>query len=241
MHRASFPHRFPKGTAALALLALLMGCESPGATPNAEPSGAPKALAKSKQISLTEPGLLFIWVAEDGSFQTTTDPKTIVSSAQKRVRVIAESLGPGDPATVYVADLSASSEHLSVETLPREKWDELGAAQRKARAQAAKPPEAPEAKQTEPAASGEIRAIVYGADWCRPCHDAEAYLKSKGLQVLKRDIEEDSSAAQEMQTKLRAAGLRSSGIPVLDVGGTMLLGFSRSAVDTAVARAKKGG
>ena len=60
-----------------------------------------------------------------------------------------------------------------------------------------------------------------------------------GRSVTKKDIEEDPSAVTEMRAKLRAAGLGvSSSIPILDVAGTMLIGFSPRAIDAAIRSAK---
>ena len=84
-----------------------------------------------------------------------------------------------------------------------------------------------------------VDAIVYGADWCKPCHLAEDYLKRKGARVVKKDIEEDESAAAEMRRKLKRAGMGGSSIPILDIGGTMLKGFSEKAIDSALKRAKQ--
>jgi hypothetical protein len=66
---------------------------------------------------------------------------------------------------------------------------------------------------------------------------AEDYLKKRGARVVKKDIEEDPSAAAEMRRKLKSAGMSGSSIPVLDVGGTILRGFSESSVESALKRA----
>jgi hypothetical protein len=41
-----------------------------------------------------------------------------------------------------------------------------------------------------------------------------------------------------MQKKLKAANMQGSSIPVLDVGGTILKGFSTTSIDQALAQAK---
>lgn len=51
-----------------------------------------------------------------------------------------------------------------------------------------------------------------------------------------QDIEEDPSASAEMRQKLASAGLGGASIPVLDIGGTILVGFSTTAVDRALER-----
>jgi hypothetical protein len=44
-----------------------------------------------------------------------------------------------------------------------------------------------------------------------------------------------------MQRKLKTAGMSGGTIPVIDVGGVILRGFSARALDAAIKRAKRGG
>jgi glutaredoxin len=80
--------------------------------------------------------------------------------------------------------------------------------------------------------------IIYGAEWCGACHQAAAYLRRKGIPFIEKDIEKDPQAAREMQGKLRSAGVRNGGsIPVIDVRGKVMVGFSPGAVDEALGHA----
>ena len=90
-------------------------------------------------------------------------------------------------------------------------------------------------------ASGVV-AIVYGADWCKPCHDAERYLKQRGATVVKKDIEENEVAADEMRKKLERVGRSGASIPVIDIMGQIQVGFSPAALERALesARGAKG-
>ncbi len=129
--------------------------------------------------------------------------------------------------------------------MSRSAWDELGASRRTARLEALAPPTAP---ATGPSASasaavakapvGSIVVVIYGASWCKPCHDAEAYLRQRGVNVIKKDIEENEAAAAEMKTKLQRAGMPGASIPVIDVMGRILIGFSPSALDRALEAAR---
>jgi glutaredoxin len=88
--------------------------------------------------------------------------------------------------------------------------------------------------------TGDVAApavVIYGASWCGPCHQAQAYLKKKGVPFVEYDIEQDSSRAREMQAKLAKAGMRGGSIPVLDVRGRILVGFDPRAVDQALGTA----
>lgn len=183
-------------------------------------------------------GALFTWVDEKGSFHLTESPNEIPEAARKQVRVVVDGKSVGSPEYVYVADLSeVNNDKYSLLSMPRSEWENIGKAGREQQVFALRPKEEPSA-QTQ-LTDLQVDAIVYGADWCKPCHLAENYLKSKGARVIKKDIEEDPAAAREMQGVLKSAGLSGSSIPVLNVGGTILRGFSERAIDTALARSKK--
>ena len=81
-------------------------------------------------------------------------------------------------------------------------------------------------------------AIIYGADWCKPCHDAERYLKQRGATVIKKNIDENEVAAEEMKKKLERAGRGGASIPVIDIMGQIQVGFSPAALEQALANAK---
>jgi glutaredoxin 3 len=76
--------------------------------------------------------------------------------------------------------------------------------------------------------------IIYGAEWCEPCKMAEAYLKSRGIATLHRDVEKDQGALRELQAKLATAGVHVNSIPVLDVYGTIVVGYNQNAIDEAI-------
>jgi glutaredoxin len=76
-----------------------------------------------------------------------------------------------------------------------------------------------------------IRVILYTAPWCGYCKKAAAHLRSRGIAFEERDIESDRSAAVELSRKLRQAGLSGGGVPVLDIAGTVVIGFKRGRID----------
>ncbi len=75
------------------------------------------------------------------------------------------------------------------------------------------------------------RVVLYSAPWCGFCKKAAAYLRGRGVAFEERDIEASPAAAQELKAKLRQAGLRGGGIPVLDIDGTIVIGFDRARID----------
>lgn len=73
------------------------------------------------------------------------------------------------------------------------------------------------------------KVIIYSADWCAFCHAAKDYFDKKGVKYTEKNVEKDPSAGLEAVDK---SGQR--GIPVIDVDGTIILGFDRPKIDTAL-------
>jgi glutaredoxin len=76
-----------------------------------------------------------------------------------------------------------------------------------------------------PARSNDI--VLYGTAWCGYCKKARAYLKKKGVSFADKDVEKDPGAAQELGEKAARAGKNISGVPVIDVKGTLIQGFDQ--------------
>lgn len=230
--RRTLRSRFGVAILALACLWAGPGCQRESAAQKGD-SSAPTEV-REVSFNLSDPNLALIWVDQEGNFQTTTDRSEIPEKSAGLVRLLGIAEADRDPAHVLVADLSQPGPP-KARTMPREEWENQGKALRQARVDAARP------KPIQPSevSQGGLSAVVYGASWCKPCHMAEDYLKGKGVQVTKKDIEEDPGASAEMRQKLASAGLGGASIPVLDVGGTILVGFSTSAVDRALERALK--
>jgi glutaredoxin-like YruB-family protein len=74
---------------------------------------------------------------------------------------------------------------------------------------------------------------VYSAEWCAFCHAAKEYLDKLGVTYTDKDVDHDASALQESVDK---SGQR--GIPVLDINGTIIVGFDRPKIDFALHQAK---
>ncbi len=91
----------------------------------------------------------------------------------------------------------------------------------------------PAAARAATASSG---VILYGTSWCPYCRKAREHLRQRGVAFTDRDIEKEPAAQQEMGEKERAHGLAHRGVPVLDIHGTVLEGFSAQAIDEALKR-----
>lgn len=79
----------------------------------------------------------------------------------------------------------------------------------------------------------DTKVIIYSADWCAFCHAAKDYLQKKGVAFTEKNVEHDPSFAMEAVQKSNQAG-----IPVIDIDGTIIIGFDRPRIDTTL-REKK--
>lgn len=74
------------------------------------------------------------------------------------------------------------------------------------------------------------QVTVYSATWCAFCHAAKEYLGKKGVTYTEKDIDSDKAVAQEAVDKSGQMG-----IPVIDINGTIIVGFDRPRIDAALA------
>lgn len=70
---------------------------------------------------------------------------------------------------------------------------------------------------------------IYSAVWCAFCHAAKDYLDKLGVKYEDYDIEKDPVRLQESVQKSGQMG-----IPVLDINGTIIIGFDRPKIDAAL-------
>ena len=76
--------------------------------------------------------------------------------------------------------------------------------------------------------------VVYGAEWCEPCHVAADYLEMQRIPFVKLDVERDRDAKVAMEATLRDAGVTAvNTLPVIDIRGTVMAGFNPCVVDAA--------
>jgi glutaredoxin len=184
--------------------------------------------------------LLFTWIDDKGGTGTGVSISEVPDGSKAMVRITTKEHGHGG--SFYIADLSEKSSDgtYAVQVIKRGEWEaELTKRRDGYRAKHAPPSVAPTAGKAAP--KGVIQAIVYGASWCGPCHQAARFLKKRGISVIEHDIEKNPRYAKEMMRKLKRAGRGGSSIPVIDVAGTILQGFSARALDVAIQKARKGG
>ena len=241
-----------KALLVLLLVTLLAGCrskdESPAPAGSAPAAAAPRANELPPLVVKPDtPNLLLTWIDDKGDFHVVMKPDDVPVEGKKNVRVVVTDKSAGTADLVYVANLDerAPDGSFRLKTMTRAAWDELGAAKRKARLEALAPSAAPPptasvaaAAPRGPASPSRVVAIIYGASWCKPCHSAGDYLKAHGVTVIHKDIEESAAAAAEMRQKLDRAGRGGASIPVIDIMGQILIGYSPSQLDRAIKAAE---
>ena len=70
---------------------------------------------------------------------------------------------------------------------------------------------------------------IYTASWCAFCHAAKDYLAKLGVKYDEKDVESNVAYANESVQKSGQMG-----IPVLDIDGTIIVGFDRPKIDAAL-------
>ncbi|MDV4152253.1 glutaredoxin family protein [Clostridium sp. AL.422] len=72
---------------------------------------------------------------------------------------------------------------------------------------------------------------VYSTNSCPWCVKAKNYLQSVGVAFEELNVQEDMVARDEMINKSKQMG-----VPVLDIDGTVIVGFDKNAIDKALNR-----
>lgn len=75
------------------------------------------------------------------------------------------------------------------------------------------------------------KVIIYSTTWCAFCKTEEQYLQKLGVEYVKKDVEEDKEAYEELMNKIDG---NFQGVPVTDIAGEIVLGFDRAKIDTTL-------
>lgn len=70
------------------------------------------------------------------------------------------------------------------------------------------------------------RVIVFSTPTCSFCNMAKKYFREKGIRFKDVDVSRDPAAARDM---VRRSGQQ--GVPVIDIGGKIVVGFDRVKID----------
>jgi glutaredoxin-like YruB-family protein len=73
------------------------------------------------------------------------------------------------------------------------------------------------------------KTIVYSTQACPWCHRAKDFLKKHNIEFEDKDVAEDLAARNELLQKSGRLG-----VPVLDIDGTIIVGFDQQAIEKAL-------
>lgn len=205
--------------AAIALL-VLTGCpkDEPG-KPLPEPLEPPPPI----EVRADTKDLVFSYSTDGRKFETATSIDQIPEDARSAVVVTDLKLTPEQRQSgkfVYVADLRQPRADGSYPVAVASRYGL-------------------EAKITGTStASGSAahEVVVYSASWCGVCKKAKRLLDQWGVRYVEKDIEASRMAQEELAKKAAAAGIRPSGVPVIDVGGVLLQGLDEATLKGALER-----
>lgn len=76
--------------------------------------------------------------------------------------------------------------------------------------------------------------IIYSTPTCPWCFKAKEWFKERGIKFIDIDVSEDYDKAIEM---IKKSGQQ--GVPVIDINGTIIVGFNPSAFEEALKKSKK--
>lgn len=86
------------------------------------------------------------------------------------------------------------------------------------------------------AAGSHDEVVIYTTPWCGYCKAAKRWMRAHGVAFEERDVQNDQSAIQELAEKAEAAHVVPRGVPVIDVDGQLILGWSAPALERALRR-----
>lgn len=226
---------FPAG-GALALISALALLSLAACSPDAPP--APKKGSEGSDIVASTasydgkaPAVL-TYAGDRGVFADTSDPAKIPGEAKGFVRVkLLE--GPEPPrGKVFVANLTQGQDAYALKLVARGDFEELALGDgRSSKVELPAGLELPEVSFSDD-------IVVYKTSWCGVCSKLTAYLDKKGVEYEAKDIEKDREAAAELQAKAKEKGVQTGSVPVIDVGGELMVGFDRARLETLLGPTK---
>lgn len=180
---------------------------APGADPGASAAPVPRVTDGAEH-------LLFSFVDATGSVRAVSQIEEVPEAVRPRVGVTDLSLSPSERQAhryAFFVDLSAKGEDGTYPVTTVSRYQ----AARGETLQAA----------ALPAPDGAV--VVYSAVWCGFCKKAKAWLARENVPFIERDVEKDAGASEELAQKLALANIRGGGVPVIDWGGTIVMGFDQ--------------
>jgi mycoredoxin len=87
-----------------------------------------------------------------------------------------------------------------------------------------------------PAAKPDSKVILYATAWCGYCRKTRELFKSLDVAYVEKDIEKDEAGRKEYQAK----GKGYQGVPLIDVGGLIVKGYSPEEIRRGLDRLRRG-
>ncbi len=91
---------------------------------------------------------------------------------------------------------------------------------------------APAKQSEEPPDFSSVTVELYMTDWCGYCKKAREYIRSLGAKLVEYNVDRDPERKDEMRKK--SGG--STAVPFIDIGGTVIRGYSPAAIRAAIER-----
>ncbi|HUU02019.1 MAG TPA: glutaredoxin domain-containing protein [Myxococcota bacterium] len=205
-------------------LAFLAGCSRGGSRQSADAGSA----ASFMKMKVTDEAnhFLYTYLVADGTFRTVDKVADVPKEARGQVVVTDTGLSPEQRHSskiIYVADLSEKREDGSYACRPVSRFKFERDLLREPGSASTVLPE--QCKNI--AKSPTDHVVLYATSWCGVCKAAAAFLTKSGIPYEEKDVEKDRAAQQELTCKALKTGTKINGVPVIDIGGTLLLGFDR--------------
>jgi glutaredoxin 3 len=225
---------------ALGALTLLPACKKGGAGVSAV-ADAGVGAGELLKLTITDEAthFLYTYLVADGSFKTVDKIADVPAEARPQVIVIDTERSPEERQSsqiIYVADLSQKREDGTYPCRPVSRFKFERDLLREPSQASATLPEACK----DLAASPDDHIVLYSASWCGVCKTTAAFLTKEGIPFEEKDVEAPG-VQQELSCKALKAKLKPNGVPVIDIGGTLLLGFDRDDVLRLAKRLKPRG
>lgn len=212
----------------LALFGLTLAC-GPERPPQAETdASSSKTPAEPPVLDPENQQFVLTYAGDKGVFADCTTIAEVPEQARARVGVNLFGHKP-PPGQLWVTNLDAPlpDGRYALEAIARDEFEEsvLGTGRYSVF-------ELPtDLDDLEQLAAREAPVIVYKTSWCGVCKQVEKYLQRKGVEYVAKDIEKDRAAAAELQAKAKQAGVPTGSVPMIDVGGKLLRGFDKNALE----------
>jgi len=226
------PRRIVCVFAAVVVVAGAVACGGSGETDRISPTSqadgpAGEIVTPPFRVEGDAAGLILTWFDERGTHVASARHE-IPEARRAEVRVDSLEIPPDerDPDHVFVADLRAPGEdgRYVVRRMRREDFDRRVEAF--GRTDPGAGPGTADAESTD--------VVIFGASWCSACREAAAFLRSRGIAFVERDVERDPGAREDMQRRAARAGITPTGIPIIDFRGRIIQGFDREALERAI-------